>query len=97
MNTVKAKDPALTPGATPIGGAEGGGGRAGSAAALFFFSVAGRPQALAVELQNNGMRDQPINGRHRRHRVFENLVPFGEHQIAAEHARYAVRSVRPGT
>ena len=30
------------------------------------------------------MVDQPVNGCHRRHRILEYLVPFREHQIAAQ-------------
>jgi hypothetical protein len=44
-----------------------------------------RPNAFAVELQDDGVMHQAVNGRHSGHWVLEDLVPFGEHQIAADH------------
>jgi hypothetical protein len=51
---------------------------AGLAAAFFWL---GDPLAFAVEIQNDRVMDQPVNGGHGRHRILENLVPLGEHQI----------------
>jgi len=32
-------------------------------------------------IQNDGVMDDAIYGRHRGHRIFEDLVPFAEHEI----------------
>ena len=45
----------------------------------FFHSL-----ARAVELQDDGVMHQPVDGRHRRHRILEDLVPLAEHQIRAD-------------
>ena len=44
-----------------------------------------RAHALPVELQDDGVMHQAVNGRHGRHRILEDLVPFGEDQVAANH------------
>ena len=44
-----------------------------------------RPDAFAVELQNDGVMDEAVNGRHGGHRVLKDLIPLGEHQVAADH------------
>ena len=36
------------------------------------------------------MMDHAIHGRRRRHRVFEDLIPFAKHQIARDHDRAAL-------
>lgn len=40
--------------------------------------------ALTVELEDGGVVDEPIDGRHRRHRVFEDLVPLAEDQVGGD-------------
>ena len=36
-------------------------------------------------IQNDGMMDDAIDCRHRRHRVFEDVVPLAEHEIRGNH------------
>src|SRR5260370_42589321 len=36
-------------------------------------------------IQNDGVMDDAIYSRHRRHRVFEDLVPLAEHEIRGNH------------
>src|ERR1035437_4580666 len=41
--------------------------------------------AFTVELQDCRVMHEPINCRHGGHRVFEDLLPFREHQVAGDH------------
>ena len=51
--------------------------------AVSLFGLLG-PNAGAVEFEDNGVMDDAVDGGGRGHRVFENLVPFSEDQIAGD-------------
>lgn len=41
-------------------------------------------QAAAVELQDDGVMNEAVDGSHGGHLVFEDLIPLGKHQLGAE-------------
>src|ERR1700719_108887 len=40
--------------------------------------------SLAVKFQDDRVMDQPVDCRHRRHRILEDFVPLAEHQVGAD-------------
>src|ERR1700687_5760086 len=43
-----------------------------------------QPVAWDVEFHDDAVMDQAVDGRRRRHRVFEDPLPFGERQVAGQ-------------
>jgi hypothetical protein len=43
------------------------------------------PHALTAKFQDHRVMDESVDGGHGRHRVFEDLIPLGKHQIAGDH------------
>jgi len=41
--------------------------------------------AFAVKFQDHSVVHQPVNGRHSGHWIFEDLIPFREDQVTADH------------